>query len=77
MKKIMVRLHGALQIHSPGGAPVKLEVDDGATFADLPPRLGLVPGEVALYVLGSLSVSPDVVIPTGATVDLYPLYDGG
>ena len=75
MKKIAVRLHRALQVHSPGGGPINLQLDDGATFPDLPPRLGLAPGEVALYVVGSYSVSPDTVILGGSTVDLYPLYD--
>ena len=75
-KKVTIRLHGALQVHFPGGRPIDLDLDDRASFADLPARLALGPGEVALYVLGSHSVSPDMVIPAGASVDLYPLDDG-
>jgi sulfur carrier protein ThiS len=81
--KIEVKLHGTLRRYRPsdaGGAPhhpFSISVPESLTIAELATQLNIPDGLVNAASINSEVVTPDVVLPDGAIVQLFPPSAGG
>lgn len=77
MPTVTVRLHGGLEQRITSSGQEVIELAPGATLLDLQDQLGILRGEVGLFVVdGELRHEGDMP-RAGALIDLYPMFGGG
>lgn len=59
------------------GKVVRVELDEGATVADLAARLRIAPGEIAILLVGGRDAGLDRTLADGDTVSIFPPVGGG
>ena len=77
--QITVKLHGTLRKFLPAGAgnAAALDLNDGATVADVITRLGIPPGHAKMIVSGDDQLELASVLHDGQEVNLFPPLAGG
>jgi sulfur carrier protein ThiS len=78
--KISVGLYATLQKFLPSnstGRRCEIELDDGATVADLLKKLNVPPKLAALRLVNGTQSNPDKVLSEGDKVSIFPQMVGG
>ncbi len=77
--RITVHLHSTLGKFQPPQGPraLELEVNEGATVADVIVRLGIPPRYTPLAVSAERQLAPAAVLHDGQQIDLFPPLVGG
>lgn len=80
MIRVAVRLYASLRSYGPDlpvGAPVMVEMEEGASVADLVARLRIPLAEMRLAFVNGRNQESDAILRTGDEVGLFPPIAGG
>jgi hypothetical protein len=74
---VVVRLHGGLEGQSTDSPERRLQLAPGSNLLAVQDALGILRGEVGLFVVDGAMRHEDYTPEDGAVVDIFPLFGGG